>query len=126
MKDARERSPHRKGVRSRGFRVEVEGVIIPIDREALFEFLRSLGYEPRERETVELREAEYIQPLVLWLAEHIGAPAALQLARDVVRWFHARRRGRKPRGRVQVIYGPTGETLTQVKVGEDGPEPDAR
>ena len=62
--------------------VEVEAVMSPATRDDFFTRLRELGYEPREVPSPEARDAASASEVLLWVAEKIGAPAALKIGRS--------------------------------------------
>jgi hypothetical protein len=93
--------------------VQVEirtGVVIPSDRAELFELFEELRYEPHDVPPIVSRSRQAL-PLVIWVAENIGAPAALHLGQAVARWLLRERGDRAKEERIQVIYGPNDEEL---------------
>jgi hypothetical protein len=100
------------------------GIVIPPHRHELFELLAGLGYEPRDVPPIERRGAELV-PLVIWVAENIGVPAALEIVKVEVAWVRRRVGARADDERVQVIWGPEGEVLAEVRV-RDAPREEDR
>jgi hypothetical protein len=73
-------------------------VFIPSDRAELFEF-EDLGYKPHDVPPVVSRSRQAL-PLVIWVAENIGTPAALLLGQAVARWLLRKRGDRAKEGRI--------------------------
>ncbi|HEV8681511.1 MAG TPA: hypothetical protein VGS09_01875 [Actinomycetota bacterium] len=91
------------------------GIVLPDRRKELLEVLAGLGYEPHDVPQIERRTAE-IAPIVVWVAQNIGAPAAMEIIKAVVRWARSKIGQRAEDGRIQVIWGPDGEVLAEVRV----------
>ena len=99
-----------------GVEVEIrQGVVLPDSRGELFGILQDLGYEPHDVPPIEYKSLELV-PLVIWVAENIGAPAALDICKAVVRWARHKVGDRADEGTVRVIYGPKEEILAEVRV----------
>lgn len=92
------------------------------EQEEMYGVLRGLGFEPRQADVIELREAvpEEAWIMVRLLLEHIGIPAARALARKVAALWRAHRR----HGIVKVLLGPDGEVIAEVRIEDARPDED--